>query len=246
MVARITRTLCRLANGNQMSITEIDNDPMLGGSSYIVSSLEDAQQLPESHRAVLGDAELKALEDHRVFFSSLRQDCQFPPMSKWLDLIIESDGISLTAYLDGMGQQAALINTLGGCVRLGPFYVPKSAPKQLRQIFQLLGSIHQHGFGEPNFFAIGESNPAEQIDDRMLNYVNGPPINTQLTEFYTADCGDRLLASDEWVYHYHIGGSVHRGNSLQDVLDSFFRQLCGQESNFSPLVDYTMVSEIAT
>ncbi|MEL7500767.1 MAG: hypothetical protein AAFN77_24455 [Planctomycetota bacterium] len=229
-----------------MSVTEIDNAPMLGGSSYIVSSLEGVQQLPENHRAVIGDTELGALKNHRDFFSSLRQACEFAPMSKWLDLIIESDGISLTAYLDGMGQKAALVNTLGGCVRLQRFYVPETAPRQLRQIFAIIGSVHQYGFGHPGFFAIGESNPVEQFDDRMLNYKNCPPSGTQLTEFYTADCGDRLLATDESVYHYHIGGSLHRGDTLDNVLDSFFQQLCGQGSKFNPTVDYTLVSQIAT
>ena len=229
-----------------MTIERIKNDPLLGGSSYVLSSPDDIGKLPPEYRSLVGESELEVLTNHTSYFTYLRDNCDFLPMRNWLDLVIDSNRVSVTTYIDGLGQRAALINTLGGCVRLQKFFVDESCSPQLKTIFGLIGSIHEWGFGAPNVLELGQFGTVEEFDNRMLNYKSGPPAGAFATEFYSADCGDSLLAVGDQVFHRHLGGAVHGGGSLDTVLTQYFRRLSGLSSEFKPEVDYTQVEENAT
>ena len=229
-----------------MSFNPIDNDPLLGGASYIVSSVDEVRGLPPEYQPLIGKSELEVLQDHAGYFARLMKGCEFAPMREWLEHVIASAGVSVTAYIDNMGQRAALVNTIGGSIRLQRFYVDESSPILLKQVFATIGSIHEMGFGAPYCLGIEEFGTTEEFDSRLLDYNSGPPAGSHVTAFYSADCGDRLLAAGDQVYHYHIGGAVHLGQSLETVLTTYFRRLFDESVEFSPEVDYQLVKKNAT
>ena len=212
-----------------------------GGVSYSVSSAKELSGLPSEFRELVSDRDIAALNDHGAYFSTLANMCRFGPMRSWLTLVAQSESVSLTAYKDDMGQRASLLNTLGGSVCLTPSLVPELAATQLRDVFGLIGSIHQFGFGEPHVLEIGQHAAVEKFNERMLEHSSGPPPKSYVIEFYRSECGESLLAVGDQVYHYHISGAVCRGTSLDETLRQYFDERSGQESLFEPHVPYDSV-----
>jgi hypothetical protein len=226
-------------------IQVLQNDPMLGGFSYVITSLNDAKELPSKYNELITDLEINALSDHKAFFSALHNKCAFYPMKSWLYLVAASESISLTLYIDDMKQRAALVNVLGVSVVLKPSssLLPVHASRWLWDVFDIVGSIHECGFGESYVLEIGEHGVIEEFDKKTADYSSGPAAGSYVTQFYTADCGDRLLAVGNQVFHYHIGGSICEGDSVEQVLTQYFRLLSGTESSFSCHIPYGNVKE---
>lgn len=212
-----------------------------GGKSYFVSCYSELNELPSEYREIVSALDVEALKNHDAFFSTLGNKCCFEPMKSWLHLVAATERVSLTVYMDDMGQKASLINTLGGSICLTPTLVPEHASIRLRDVFGIVGAIYQAGFAEPCVLQIGLHDTIERFDENMLEYSSGPPPESYVTEFYRADCGERLLAVGDQAYHYHIGGSVCPAQSLDETLSEYFKELSGIESFFSPLVPYDKV-----
>lgn len=227
-------------------IRTIQNDPLLGGVSYNMSVIEDVTKLPPEYRDIITDLEISALSDHSAFFAALREKCRFPPMQEWLSLIVASESVSLTTYIDDRNQRAATIDTLGGSLCLTPSSLPECASDRLREVFDVVGSIHQCGFGQPYVLGVDMHGTIEEFDEHITNYSSGPPAGSYVVQFYNADCGNRLLAVGDQVYHYHIGGAICAGNSLENVLTEYFNWLSGNDTTFRFDIPYENVKPNAT
>lgn len=217
----------------------------LGGVSYNISTPDDIMNLPRKYQNVISTSDVEALSDHVSFFNILGERCQFPPMASWLRSVAASKCVSLTTYIDDMDQRAALIVTTSSSVVLKPASgkLPSYSSELLRQIFDVVGSIHHIGFGQPYSMQIDAWGLIEEFDPRIANYLSGPAAGSNFTQFFSADCGDRLLAIEDQVYHYHLSGAIHKGRPLDQVLTEHFKFLSGKENSFDCHVSYEEVIE---
>ncbi len=219
----------------------ISENHNFGGVSYCVSSIADLTALPSEYRELISEIDIAALTDHSGLFGELSDKCRFGPMKSWLRMVAASEGVTVTAYIDEMNQRVALVNTFGVSICMTPSAIPKQTSIRLRDVFDIVGSIHHIGYGQPPFLEIGVSDVVEVFDDRLLEYSSAPASGSYVTEFYNADCGDRLLAVGNQVFHYHLSGAICEAGSLDNTLTEYFKLLSGFKNSFEMRVPYERV-----
>lgn len=210
---------------------EIEEDLMGMGVTVTLFEGDNLADIPASHAHLLSVPLREAFAEPVARFRAIADECPFPEMARWLNILLEAPRWSLELNLsDDDEYSTAGFNWESDTVRSAviglPTSLPEHLPATLTRYYSLVDRVDWMGFScAGNLWGANQHVPLTEIREADEGAELQPE---QCFIWGDSPCGDLII----WTMDGRGGWASHESNafqflgSIEDSINWIFGQLC--------------------
>ncbi|MDX1943786.1 MAG: hypothetical protein SFU86_00140 [Pirellulaceae bacterium] len=214
-----------------------------GGQTVELSTGDDLDEVPESHRDLVSDTLRQAFADPPTWFREIAERSTIPELSQWLTALIANAQWRLLLHEGFMYDRSTLAafcwhstTVTSAMVSLPATYLSPRLPEGLRGFHSLVDSVHWDAFGYAGGVLGSQSHiPLTAFDSRPKKKGFNPQ---QCVVWGNSSCGDLLIYTQAGKAGFlsHESGKVQSLGTIDEAIRWVFQQLL---ANQTPEFDYS-------